>query len=186
MNENYIHLKDVTLDKLKSTVVELLSSMEIQQCLIYQHKENTEFILTFPNGISNEMFIFFYCALMAPGLTNSNELLGWFLANDDMTIYEQNGDFSLFKKKTYSKKIMMTPDGDDKGNVHQYGITENGKEIHFGMDGTYKILEKTTLKYLNPISSLKGFYKIELVEKPIKMIKKNKTLIGRIKYFLGI
>ena len=138
MRENYIQLKDVDLEKLKVTIIELLASMEISKCSIYQHKKNNEFVLTFPDGISNEMFIFFYCALMAPDLTNSKELLGWFWANDDMTIYKQSGDFSSFEKTTCLKKIMITPDGDDKENIHQYGVTENGKEIHFGMDGTFK------------------------------------------------
>ncbi len=180
----YIELKDVNLEKLKFTTFELLSSMEISKSSIHQHKRKNEFILTFPDGISNEMFIFFFCALMAPDLTDSNELLGWFFANDDMTIYEQTGDFDSFKRDTYSKRIMMTPEGDEKGNLHQYGITENGKEIHFGMDGSFKIKEKTKLKYINPISSLKDYNEVELIEKPIEEVKQ--TIIEKLKRLIGI
>ena len=160
--------------------------MEISKCSIHQHKNNNKFILTFPEGISNEMFIFFFCALMAPDLTNSRELLGWFYANDDMTIYEQSGEFDSFKRTTYFKRIMMTPEGDEKGNLHQYGITENGKEIHFGMDGSYKVQEKTKLEYINPISTLKDYYELEIIVKPIQKVKREKTLIQKLKNLIGI
>ncbi|MCB0453577.1 MAG: hypothetical protein KDC94_11970, partial [Aequorivita sp.] len=71
MIKNYIHLKDVNKTKLNSTVTELVDSMKIEQSDIYSNNSETEFIVTFPKGISNELFIFFYCALMAPDLTNS-------------------------------------------------------------------------------------------------------------------
>lgn len=185
MNKNYIELKDVDLEKLRLTTFELLGSMEVSKCLIYKHNSDNEFILTFPNGISNEMFIFFFCALMAPDLTNSNNLLGWFFANDDITIYEQTGDFDSFKRTTYSKRIMMTPEGDEKGNLHQYGISENGKEIHFGMDGSFKVQERTKLVYINPISNLKDYNEVELIEKPFEEVKQPKTIIEKLKLFIG-
>lgn len=182
MNENYIELKDADLEALRYTTTELLNSMELLKCSIYRHKDRHEFILTFPEGISNELFIFFYCALMAPGFTNSRDLLGWFYANDDMTIHEQSGKFSSFKSSTFQKMIMISPEGDEKGNMHQYGVTEDGREIHFGMDGTFKIQEKANLKYVNPISSLEDYTMIESIEKPIK---ETKTLFEKLKRLLG-
>ena len=76
MIKNYIHLRDVNEAKLNSTVTKLVDSMKIEQSDIYSSKSETEYIVTFPKGISNELFIFFYCALMAPGLTNSRNLNG--------------------------------------------------------------------------------------------------------------
>lgn len=178
MIKNYIHLKDVNKTKLNSTVTELVDSMKIEQSDIYSNNSETEFIVTFPRGISNELFIFFYCALMAPDLTNSRNLNGWFSANDDMTLNLKNGDFSKFQSSQYSKLIMILPDGDDKGNMHQYGITENGKEIHFGMDGTYKVMESTEYKYQNPISNLYDFEKINSIERKKGFLEKLKVKLG--------
>jgi hypothetical protein len=178
MTKNYIHLKDVDIKKLNSTVSELVDSMKIEQSDIYRKKSETEFIVTFPKGISNELFIFFYCALMAPDLTNSKNLNGWFSANDDMTLNLENGDFSKSQSSRYSKLIMILPDGDDKGNMHQYGITENGKEIHFGMDGTYKIIGQTKYKYQNPISNLYNFEKINSIERKKGFLEKLKIKLG--------
>ncbi|MCT8341263.1 hypothetical protein MG296_14445 [Flavobacteriaceae bacterium TK19130] len=178
MIKEYINLKDVDRESLISTVSELTDSMKIKQSDIYENKHESDFIVTFPKGISNELFIFFYCALMAPDLTNSKELFGWFSANDDMTLNYQNGEFSNFHSKDYSMQIMILPEGDDKGNFHQYGVTENGKEIHFGMDGTYKVLENSEYKYEYPISNLNEYERIETIEPKKGFFEKLKIKLG--------
>ena len=178
MVKDYILLKDVNRKSLSSAARDLVDSMKIEQADIYKDQSNSEFIITFPKGISNELFIFFYCALMAPDLTNSEKLFGWFFANDDMTLNSQNGDFGQFKSTKFTKRIMILPDGDDKGNIHQYGITENGKEIHFGMDGTFKIMAKTEYNYQYPILNMYSFEKIEIIERKKGFIEKLKIKLG--------
>lgn len=47
--------------------------------------------------------------------------------------------------------------------MHQYGVTEDGYEIHFSMAGTYRTIEKTDYKYQNPLPNLNDFNKIESI-----------------------
>lgn len=163
-----IQLKDVTLENLQKVVTYLVNEMKIEAAEIYKSNNNSDFIITFSKGISNELFIFFYCALMADDLANSKDLLGWFFANDDLTKPNAKGnDFGKFKSSFFSKRIMMTPNGDEKGNFHQHGIIETGVEIHFGMDGTYKVQKETQLIYMQPINNLDTYTKIDTIEKTV-------------------
>lgn len=166
--KDYIQLKDVTLGSLQKTVTFLVNDMKIETAEIYKGKDISDFIVTFPKGISNELFIFFYCALMAKDYTNSRDLLGWFYANDDMTKPNAKGnDFGKFKSSLFSKRIMITPNSDEEGNFHQHGIIETGVEIHFGMDGTYKVQKQTQLSYLQPITNLDTYTKIDTIENTV-------------------
>lgn len=182
--KDYIQLKDVTLESLQKTTTELINSMGIDVAVIYQNNNHSDFIVTFPKGISNELFIFFYCALMAEDYTKSRDLLGWFFANDDMTILNAKGDdFGTFKSKQFSKRIMMTPNYDEEGNIHQHGVIETGQEIRFGMDGTYKTQAVTQLNYFQPITSLNDYTKIETIEKTF--VEEAKGCFASIKSLLG-
>ncbi|WP_298513542.1 hypothetical protein [uncultured Kordia sp.] len=168
--KDYILLKDVTQENLQKSVTFLVNEMQIDVAEIYKNPKNSDFIITFPKGITNELFIFFYCALMAPDLANSKDLLGWFFANDDLTKPNAKGDdFGKFKSHLFSKRIMITPNGDEKENFHQYGIIETGVEIHFGMDGTYKTVKQTQLNYTQPIQYLSDYIKIDTIQKQEKV-----------------
>lgn len=176
MKQDYIQVGDVQFEKLKSTVIDFANSMKIGKTIIYQHKHKPDFILTFPDGISNESFIFFYCGLLAPDSVGSGDILGWFYGNDDMTMEKDKGDFSIFSSKSYSKRIMIIPQGDEEGNLHQYGITETGKEIHFGMDGTYKIAGKCRHPYIQPVSEFKDYEQMLVVETEKGLLDKIKGI----------
>lgn len=143
--KDYIQLKDVTIESLQKTTAHLVNEMKITVAEIYQNNNGSDFIVTFPKGISNEVFIFFYCALMAKDLINSRDLLGWFFANDDMTtLGAQGNDFGKFKSKFFSKRIMITPNYDEERNMHQHGVIETGQEIHFGMDGIPEVADSVS------------------------------------------
>ncbi|GAA0876068.1 hypothetical protein GCM10009118_24780 [Wandonia haliotis] len=160
MTENFILLKDVQQQSLHDVVVELVHAMQISSADVYTNDTESEFIIAFPEGITNELFVFFYSALMAPDLTNSKDLVGWFYANDELTLDKETGDFSQFSSESYTKLVQLLPDGDDRGSSHQYAISENGKEIHFGMDGTYKVMHETGYQFQPPVWDASRFVKI--------------------------
>lgn len=105
MTENFILLKDVQQQSLHDVVVELVHAMQISSADVYTNDTESEFIIAFSEGITNELFVFFYSALMAPDLTNSKDLVGWFYANDELTLDKETGDFSLFSSENYTKLV---------------------------------------------------------------------------------
>ena len=133
--------------------------MEIKHLQLFSDAIQNQFIVTFPQGISNENFIFFYSALVGlyPLETTDVPVFGWFYANDDMTLHKAHGAFDHFESDQFELRIMMLLDGDGEGPSHQYGITENGKEIHFGMDGYYRVLPNTKYVFKAPDLALEDY-----------------------------
>ena len=184
--KDYIQLKDIPQETLKKAVHFLIPEMKIEVAEIYKSNNNLDFIIIFPKGITNELFIFFYCALMAKDTANAKNLLGWFFANDDMTKPNAKGaDFGKFSSTNFSRRIMITPNGDEKGNFHQHGIIETGVEIHFGMDGIFKTLTETQLTYIQPKQNLAEYTKIDRIEKPISKKAETKGCLGVISSLFG-
>ena len=133
--------------------------MEIEHLQLFSDSTQNQFIVTFPKGINNEKFVFFYSALVGlyPFEMANIPAFGWFYANDDMTLHKVRGAFDCFESDQFALRIMMLPDGDGEGPSHQYGITENGKEIHFGMDGSFRVLPNTKHVFKAPDLALENY-----------------------------
>jgi len=84
-------------------LIDLIESMqkdmEIKQLQLYSDANQNQFIVTFPQGICNEKFVFFYSALVGlyPLETTEVPVFGWFYANDDMTLHIIQGAFDYFE-----------------------------------------------------------------------------------------
>jgi len=154
-----IQLQFSEAEVLRDLIESMQKDMEIKHLQLFSDAIQNQFIVTFPQGISNENFIFFYSALVGlyPLETTDVPVFGWFYANDDMTLHKAHGAFDHFESDQFELRIMMLPDGDGEGHSHQYGITENGKEIHFGMDGNYRVLPNTKYVFKAPDLALEDY-----------------------------
>ncbi len=141
MKTDIIYLPDVAFDKLKAIVDKAIGKLPNGKILVSKRIKSDEFLLSFPRGISNENFVRLFTGLMSPDWTKSKELCGWFWSTEKTL---KNGNGSAPRKR-----IMLTPYGEN-GNAGRHGVIEDGREIHFGSDGTVKILDDGNLRYTEP------------------------------------
>lgn len=146
-----IFLPDVRFDKLINSVNRLVNKMQIDKVCILKAAKSEEFILTFPRKIGNKDFIDFFCRLMEKDFAASKRLTGWFLGNNEITKNSKSGSYSNnYSNTEFSKLILLTHYRENNGSIHQFGVIEDGRGIHFSLDGTYKIIDDRNLDYYEP------------------------------------
>ncbi len=184
--QDMIHLPDVTLEELKESVTNAVEEMNIQKIVLSRNHNYTEFLLTFPEGIGNEAFIFLYCGLMSGNPVASRKLLGWFTGSDDMT--EQDALEGEFRDSDYTtdlnKRIMISPICEDNDDMPQHAVIEDGREIHFMPTGCFKIIENGTLEYSEPHFDPDDFKPAFVADKKI-VEEKNKGFFAALKNLFG-
>ncbi len=164
MQGDFIYLPDVQEKRLIPAVSQRIADGTLDRVAIHRDWKQEDFILTFPDGITHDDFFFFFCSLMAPDTVESTQLKAWFHANEAITNAEQ-GDFTQrFATTGFSKRILLTGEHDADA-YHQYGVIEDGREIHFCMDGSFKVYKPGALNYFEPQIEFEHYRLLTTIER---------------------
>jgi hypothetical protein len=158
--------------------------------IIYKHKIKDEFIITFPQGILNREFLFYFISLIEIEETKSKNLIGWFNIPKKRTLIE------VFKKepKKNPNRIMISSKRKvvdsafcfcaiSEKNKEEELYLEIDKDIYWGGDFNFKSeIEKkdNPIKFINPINYFNDFNEILIIGKYVNFLRKLKDIISQI------
>jgi hypothetical protein len=116
-------------------------------------------IITFPEGIDNELFIFFFTAISCENEFQKSSIKGWFRASDKLKKDSSYIDFrGSISKDSFSKVIFLNGEMTED---YTLGYSDNNEQIEFHYSGKFKInssrkyeSQKMNLNELNHVKTI--------------------------------